>query len=570
MTSTMSFNPLKIPSISDNTLRSKYINHILSFNKEDSVANFCKAFLSDEIKGLPQEIFIEQRNILIAESLIREEKYEESLAFVESIKNTSYKNYKYQAIKLQVYCLMKLLRFDECLTLLASSYLEENSLAEILPVKDVIYAIDKDTRKLLSNRISVPIVFDIYSKHYNSDKDTIKSFTYEDFLFANNIKRPSELETLIHNFDKRKIIYFLRHLCTEAIMYDSTIFDGSRDVLEERLKVCRLLVEIDPESIEIYRSEIKTLLKKLIVQEKITEIEQSKIYVDVDGIKKKLEKTMKESFDRYISFLRNNVSFKTESRIIEAVKLRKQEDIDYLATVSLPQNEMNDIFELMIIEMRDEFISSNVHGLDGYLSLRIRHGTLEGQLRKPLEDAKLVTERESSKGIYRANIYWADHLGLVDPPLRARMISRLSDFAQEFDELVQTIKNEWIQISKNKGDKGFFNFVLLKVHIAYYSAFVTSETTFEEFINYVFGQFFIILDDNLTEIRRVIDETAKLKVNNLLISLQNDLEEYFQFFDISAMSNRIVAARTEMLNVFNRIKEWFRLSNTTNNDPFFY
>src|SRR5207253_2252884 len=160
-------------------------------------------------------------------------------------------------------------------------------------------------------------------------------------------------------------------------------------------KVCRMLLEMDPEYAESYRTEIKDILRRLMIQKRIREIEQSKIFVDVEGLKNKLKKTMKESFSRYLSFLKSNVQPSTQSDVKDAIQLASLGSLDKLIKLSLPENEVTDIFQRMVVEFRDQFVSSTEHGLDGYLSVRIRHGTLEGQLRRPLEAANLITQRDS-------------------------------------------------------------------------------------------------------------------------------------------------------------------------------
>jgi len=51
-----------------------------------------------------------------------------------------------------------------------------------------------------------------------------------------------------------------------------------------------------------------------------------------------------------------------------------------------------------------EFALHPEHGLDAYLSLRIRHGTLSGHLRGPVEREHLVIRRDAA-GRYRPSDY---------------------------------------------------------------------------------------------------------------------------------------------------------------------
>jgi hypothetical protein len=96
-------------------------------------------------------------------------------------------------------------------------------------------------------------------------------------------------------------------------------------------------------------------------------------------------------------------------------------DLASLMALSLPKNEMDDLFQAMIINLRDEFISSAEHGLDGYLSVRIRHGTLVSQLRSPLEAANLITKKHSETGAYYSNEHWKKKLVLFSELIRLNL-----------------------------------------------------------------------------------------------------------------------------------------------------
>lgn len=91
-----------------------------------------------------------------------------------------------------------------------------------------------------------------------------------------------------------------------------------------------MLLELDPTSAESYRTEIKDILRRLMIQKRIREIEQSKVFVDIEGIKAKLNRTMKETFNRYVSFLKSNVDLSSHSELKDALQLASLGALDKL------------------------------------------------------------------------------------------------------------------------------------------------------------------------------------------------------------------------------------------------
>ncbi len=567
-TATATAMPLRVNAFAEVPFKAKFANVIQNSYRGSLSANFAATVAgNNHVTDLPPELVPDERNLLIAETAWRLRDYSETLRAAEELCNSKQTFYRQRGIRFKLHCLLEMNKIADCVSFITSVFVEQPNWWYILPFKETIEAVDENWHERLSSDISLPILYDLYSKFVNSDKDKLRNYAYEDFLFANQIERPSEIKSIAERFDLEKIVYFMRYISIEFVMSGSTVFNGSREIAEERLKVCRLLLDFDKESSEVYQDEIKDTLRQLMIHRRMREIEQSRIYVDIDGIKRKVEKTMKENFLRYLSFLKNKVNSEIVQEAKELVKLANAGDFDRLLNHVLPNNEMKDIFERMIVELRDEFVSSSVHGLDLYLSVRIRHGTLEGQLRKPLEEANLITELDAAAGVYKPNTFWLELLEIEDNGLRKRLTDAFGEFSKQFDALVQKVKNDWIQVKKDSSGKGFFDFTLHEPQITIYTASVNEETKFEQFLDNVFAELFSILELSLEKVRRAINNEFKSGVNNLLTVLQTEIEKVGYYVDASDLSNTIISTRTQIQNVINGVTEWFQLSKTTANEP---
>lgn len=574
-------SPLRLLSFPSKATRQDIANMIKSTSSNKVISSLADVLAGTNATAPNLEgMYWEEHTLLHAEMKLRSGDIEESLLAALELEASSIEYYRQKSIRLRAHCLIELDRLDECIEFISAIFVDNYRYRYILPIERAIdkieSAIAEGKRARPSKDISLSIIYDMYFRYIGNKYDAERSFAYEDFLLQNGVSLPSQFKPLLNGIDFNKALYYLRNICVEPVMHRSRVFKSSREISEERIAVCGLLIEIDNENQESYEVEIRDTVQQITIQKRIRQIEQSKIYVDTDSLRATAEKNLKESFNRYISFLREGLdeSFQLIQRVLD--KLNSQEQRG-LIILKLPKNEMEDVFRNLLKDLRDEFVSSPEHGLDKYLSVRIRHGTLSGELRKPLENHSLITTRDHKTGEYKFNEYWTARLGIpVNGNLYKEFNERLARFSKEFDQFVKHILSEWIQVKKDPEGVGLFNFSLTEYDATVISKWLTPNTTFEQFLDYVFEIFNDKLEKSLVNIRTKIDTEAKDTVSSMLTSLRTDLEQYGDYlsqgpyfhFDTTDISNAIWAARTGMLNAFNRVGDWFKLSKSELNEPF--
>jgi hypothetical protein len=515
---------------------------------------------------LAKKLSAEESAFLKAEIAIQSQDLNGALSEALKLFESPQLYYKKKAVRMVCHCLMGLVRLGECAEFVTTIYLQYQH-SGVLPVQQLVDLIQDSPDTYSNANISIPILYDIYSKHFGRQYDLKRRYAYEDFIFGNGVRRPSELRTLRDQFDQTKLIYFLRYIAQETVMDVSTVFEGSRDIAEERISVCRFLAELDPASSERYQGEIKDIVQRLMIQKRVREVQQSKIYVDIDSIRRHEAKNIRDNFNRYKALLVSKTSAEQRALRTERKQKVEQFDLEGLLNLPLPENEIVELFQTMVAGLRDQFVSSNEFGLDGYLSVRIRHGTLQGQLRSPLEKAGLLTQRNSITGGYNISDAVLSKLG-VDQNAKVHVGDLLAEFTKEYDDLLHEIINEWIQIKKTPADKGLFDFTLTTLHADILEAQVTEETTLEDFLDLVFSLFSQNLSFTLRGVRRAIAQTAKSKAMALLTKLQLELEGPARITYSRDLIGDIKAARTELQTVFDRVTEWFHLSKSSGEEPF--
>jgi len=494
--------------------------------------------------------------------------YSNAIEKAVSLVSSPHRPYRLFALRVTTNSFINENKIKQCLVLIVETLLKDGLLYGIIPLKECVESIDGDVYDSLKDEICLSIAYEMYNKYIENKFGNKLAYAYEDFLLSNGISRPTQIKGKIELQNSSKIKYYLRYVCLESVMDSSIEFDGSRDILEERLAICKMIADNSEKHDEMLQAEIKDLLRRLMVHKRIREIEQSKIYVDIESIRKTAEKEIKDGYGRYLSFVKQG--FNQES-VTYSEKLREKiqkGDIAGIISLPLPANEMYDLFESMVVYLRDEFVSSSEHGLDGYLSVRIRHGTLSSQLRSPLDACNLITKKDSNTDSYIENEFWNLKYYQIDDYSRDTLNGSLNNFSKNYDILIDDIITNIVQVKKESADKGMFDFTLRKSSINLLSQRITDDTSFEEFINTVFDFLYQILDISLIDIRNEINGKVKAKINTIFDTLHADISPLECVYNIGELNNTIMKVRTEVQNSIDRFAEWFTLSNIVSDEPF--
>src|SRR5262249_14333514 len=127
---------------------------------------------------------------------------------------------------------------------------------------------------------------------------------YEGFLAQQGVDRPSNLGTRAQDFRTFEIVTFLRHVCLPEIMDSSVSFSDTNDVERERIAICQILTDLDARNAAVYAEEISRLRQAGAIRRAIHEVDSSKVYVDIQGVRRTLEKSVRENFDRLVEVSR--------------------------------------------------------------------------------------------------------------------------------------------------------------------------------------------------------------------------------------------------------------------------
>ena len=453
----------------------------------------------------------------------------------------------------------------ECVRMTAEFYLKDKDYYYFLPFKEISEAIKSGSKewRFVCNEIDFPILMDCCFKHVSQKLENERRFAYEDFLISNSMEKPSNLFENRDKYDGQKLVYYLDNICTEATMDTSSSFEGgSKEVVEERIKICRFLTEINFNNDKNYKLEINELIRRQVISSRRQEVDQSRIHVEVDRIKAWAIIELKESYERYLAYLKSGINTLDNLGDNSLIKGEKGRRTD----ITVPDNEVDELLSYMIEEIADSYISFEF-GLDRFLSTRVRHGILENHLRKPIQQHHLITKKITKSGPYLSNDYWLDKLTTEERKYSKTIDKILSKFSEAYDNMIYQISNEFLQVKKEEKPNGLFEFEIDHEFIQNLRSQIVVSTKIDEFVELVLKSLESMLIFNLIKVRDVINSNTKARAKSMLDGLLNSFSSIITSISVD-VEREIIQAKTDLQTQFDQVIEWFVPSSSSNTAPY--
>ena len=466
--------------------------------------------------------------------------------------------------KMEVHCLLALDETRETILRVVAFCCENDELRHIVPLRPILSGVRWRQLRYLRDRIEIPIIFDLYWRTVEeSEHETNRRIAYDEFLAAHQCRRPTDLKSIADRFSPDALQYFLRNVCVQEVMDVSfDVYESSRELEEERIAVCQWLSEIDHRRRSEYSQEIVALTNLLNIQDGLRDVDNSRIYVNLEAIERWARKEVSESFNRYRVLVEAGVGFGSPSEIEAALKEYLEGDAravdDYLV---YPNNEADALLLEMVDGIRNEFLNNSDFGLDAYLSMRIRHGSLAGHLRGPLEERSLVLTKNHRKDSYLEESVWIERFSYLTSERRAELLSTLEEFTRTYDSIIDDLVQNRLQVRSTTHPVGVFHVPIAEnaIWLHWIRSRIRSDTDFDEFLTVVFAAIGESLKIVLRSIREELFVDVKSRVEVAFEELRARLDQQMAS-DEYAMVNSVVADMVpEVQAAIDRIAAWFNL-----------
>ncbi|SCZ59385.1 hypothetical protein [Thiohalomonas denitrificans] len=468
---------------------------------------------------------------------------------------------------------LKLERIEQAVELTVVASVRKKNAHNILPLQEVIGSLGEPPQWPAS--VAVPLAFELYVTMHDRDRLSHLRYAFERFQVKNQINSPEELAAQADRFGKDLVVAYMDRVWRPEVMRQTILYTGTKEIEDTRVRVCRVLVDVDPQNSTKYVEEIKERVKQQEIAKGTTLIEQSKVYVDVEAIKKSLRSTLGDSYARYKSSFQSSSSKSSQlmydlfgeqadaGGVSMAMLLSKVHLVGEIAST-----ESDAQFEALFSEVTNEFLRG-AHGLNAYLSTRVRHGTLSNTLRKPVADEQLVTEREEGSSSYIRNEYWRNLWG-KKPKFDDEwndICDALDKFSAEFDSVIDYVKDELIQIKvitdlqdDGSSDNALFVYRSSALERKYVQEYVKDMSDMDEFVGYCVDILWEKTDDNLLSVQRVLNNSIRRRLMLPFDDLSNSLTSLSHVPGVGDIINAVARAKTNTQARLGFVVSWFKRS----------
>jgi hypothetical protein len=170
-------------------------------------------------------------------------------------------------------------------------------------------------------------------------------------------------------------------------------FKTSRDAMNDRLEVLRLLVQVNPDSEQVYASEVMDITLRESQWEGLSHVDETRVFVNEAGIMRWAEKELRQDFETWKKAHAVDDAEAIADKLMKIANLPPDERLAELADGDL--SEDNKILLTIISRLESKFINDPLDGLHCYLSARIRHGTIKNTFLGPLDEAGFLVVGDS-------------------------------------------------------------------------------------------------------------------------------------------------------------------------------
>ncbi|MGE5537149.1 MAG: hypothetical protein ACM30I_00915 [Gemmatimonas sp.] len=476
----------------------------------------------------------------------------------ESLLSSPDELWRRRAARLTVSTLVHGDEFDRAIRCISSFCCMEDELRFFLPLKQVIQGKRWRELKHLKNEIALPIVLDLYIRTASdNDQETNRRIAYEEFLLTHNVMRPSELP--VNGFPLPELTYFFSRVCIPAVMDISfRTFKNSREVEEERMRVCSRLADIDPKNSAIYNEEIRDRTKLLSIEDGLRDIDRSRVHINLDALVAWAENELHDSFKRYMALADAGLGYASGEVFEAAIRLSLEGKPDAAEQfLNYPQDEGAALLLDITDTFEQEYLKNPDYGLDAFLSMRIRHGSLAGHIRGPVEDAHLITTFNADTKSYAENTYWMDQLGDLTTAEGTALQRALRDFSAQYDKIIEELIKDKLQIQTSAKPSGLFVFEEHPIWMHYLRSRISAETTFDDFMQSLLFVANFKLEKTLSKVHGYVATEIKQKAEEAFDRLRTELEASLNMLAYARMNEAIANVSPEVQAAIGRVADWF-------------
>lgn len=274
-------------------------------------------------------------------------------------------------------------------------------------------------------------------------------------------------------------IGFLRDVLVVQNMLLIDDVNSLSDALNLRVEVLRQLEELDPENRVKYHEEVRDIAFSLSVDEGIRQVNSSRLNVNSHGLAKWANEHCIDDYERYKELVIGEGSVGDISiNLSGSVSI-----LDQFAVI--PFGIADDQLVKLLIRIRNAYLSDPRNGLDAYISLRVRHGSLSGTLSSGLDTRQLLLLRKSENGPFEAPNYWIGRLDLSNAQV-TEVTKAFAIFTTTFRKSIDELLQNRLRVKNDRHAQGEITVEITEIFVKGLKIDIVGGLSFDAFISTVF------------------------------------------------------------------------------------
>lgn len=453
---------------------------------------------------------------------------------------------------------------DEAYALFGEQYFENRRSLIAFPIADLARSAASFSR-IDARSVDRAIVLNIALEAAQGSSPGEVSDAYEDVLDFHDCQSPSDLIQRDHGISHKAFCYFLASVCTIETMEDGTVFDSYDDIEAERIAILQWLIAADPDQRKRYTAEIAAIVKDQEVAALEAHLDRSRLYVDEAGVRRRIDTELRDAFNRYKHLLGEPaLDLRVEGIEDRLRKLLEAAGFDGDA-LHLPSTEREGLFRTIYTVSLNGFALDPAHGFQTYLSTRVLHGSLEGELRNSLASRSLLLSDDEDFARQECRSYWGEKVGHDEGAIQDlyRILKRFSD---RTTEKIVELKTKAVRVRTQETPDGLFAFDVEATTMNRFRAGITVDTSYEELQRQLFDHFWTMAEDDMPKVKARID-TARDQIVTFIDNAVRSIKANRKLAT-TELSDLFTHAQTEFLLNSDRAKSWFSRSGVLSAAPF--
>lgn len=408
---------------------------------------------SDDVLRAHADVSGEERALALALGALRREEWTAAFADSTALVQSSKRFYRRRGLQIRAQALVRSGDYGAAARTMCDYLVEQKGVWFDLPVQDVLSAMTGRAHGAAVHARDRAILYSLPPAAAYSELRDEQMNAFDDLLDEYGVDRPSNLPAGVRA--EPWCGYFLAHTCSADMIERSLRLPTKRAALEERIKICQLLEASGPEDVAAAtRLEAISLTRLLSVTSQAGGLEQVKLTLDVERLKERVRSAVALDYARYVEGVRRGERPMHSDTILGMLEAHTPVAWDKLDLRSDPVWE---VFSTLARKANQTYVADPTYGLNAILSMRIRHGAVEGLIHGEFRDFGLLTTRKGDR--YCANEEWtgrwASACGLApDSPLLARFADALSSLTKALDGLVRDLCDSLLRVRGEAHPRG--------------------------------------------------------------------------------------------------------------------